>query len=246
MSDPQPFSWVCPFCHQGATISYFHNMETAYQEINIATAHGPHAVSLRVIVCPNPDCLEFTFETSLLARVEGKLIVVKKWSLIPASNARVFPDYIPQAIREDYVEACAIREPSPKASSTLARRCLQGMIRDFFGVTNTNLAGAIDEIKENMDPTTWAAIDAVRKIGNIGAHMEKDVNLIVEVDSREAGALIKLIELLMNDWYINRYEREQQLKSVIAVAARKEELRKGSTKNEAATEPDVDLRTQGE
>ena len=31
----------------------------------------------------------------------------------------------------------------------------------------------------------WQAIDAVRSIGNIGAHMEKDINLIVDVDPEE-------------------------------------------------------------
>ena len=40
------------------------------------------------------------------------------------------------------------------------------------------------------------AIDAVRKIGNIGAHMERDINLIVDIDPNEAAILIGLIELL--------------------------------------------------
>jgi hypothetical protein len=30
------------------------------------------------------------------------------------------------------------------------------------------------------------AIDHVRKIGNIGAHMEADINVIVEVEPKEA------------------------------------------------------------
>ena len=59
--------------------------------------------------------------------------LVKRWRLIPESDAKVFPDYIPQQIREDYVEASKIKELSPKASATLSRRCLQGMIRDFWG-----------------------------------------------------------------------------------------------------------------
>jgi len=37
-----------------------------------------------------------------------------------------------------------------------------------------------------VDPLTWEAIDAVRKLGNIGAHMEKDINVIVDVDPEEA------------------------------------------------------------
>jgi hypothetical protein len=45
------------------------------------------------------------------------------------------PDYIPEQIKDDYYEACSILNLSPKASATLARRCLQGMIRDFWGIT---------------------------------------------------------------------------------------------------------------
>ncbi|WP_372445280.1 hypothetical protein [Clostridium estertheticum] len=44
-----------------------------------------------------------------------------------------------------------------------------------------------------MDPLTWEAIDAVRTIGNIGAHMEKDINQIVDVESSEAALLIETL-----------------------------------------------------
>jgi hypothetical protein len=40
------------------------------------------------------------------------------------------------------------------------------------------------------------AIDIVRNIGNIGAHMEADINVIVDVDPDEAQTLIELIETL--------------------------------------------------
>ena len=60
-----------------------------------------------------------------------------------------------------------------------------------------------------MTPESVEAIDHVRTIGNIGAHMEKDIDLIIEVDPGEAQALIELIELLFEEWYVAKYEREQ-------------------------------------
>lgn len=66
----------------------------------------------------------------------------------------------------------------------------------------------IEAIQDKVDPTTWAVIDAIRKIVNIGAHMEKDINLIIDVDSEEAQLLIGLIEMLIKDWYIVKHERE--------------------------------------
>ncbi len=53
--------------------------------------------------------------------------------------------------------------------------------------------------------------------------MEKDVNVIVDVDSDEAGLLIWLIETLLTDWYINRYERQQRMTGLVQLAERKKQ-----------------------
>jgi hypothetical protein len=144
------------------------------------------------------------------------------WNLKPQSSAKPFPDYIPAQIRQDYEEACSICQFSPKASATLSRRCLQGIIRDFWGIAKSRLIDEINELEGKIDSTTWQAIDAVRSIGNIGAHMEKDINLIVDVDPEESDLLLRLIEVLLKEWYIGRYEREKHMKKVIAAAKAKD------------------------
>lgn len=63
---------------------------------------------------------------------------------------------------------------------------------------------------------TWDSIEAVRKIGNIGAHMEKDINVIVDVDPEEAGLLIGLIESLIDDWYVTRHQRAERHSAIQA------------------------------
>jgi Domain of unknown function (DUF4145) len=155
----------------------------------------------------------------------GKLI--KKWNLIPSGIAKPFPDYIPKQILEDYNEACDIRDLSPKASATLCRRCLQGMIQDFWKVKKDTLKQQIEAIEDKVDSSDWEAIDSVRKIGNIGAHMEKDVNLIVDVEPEEAQLLIELIETLFQDWYVTREEKSARNKSLKELAAKKDAERKG-------------------
>jgi hypothetical protein len=127
------------------------------------------------------------------------------------------PGYVPKQIVGDYYEACLIKELSPKACATLARRCLQGIIRDFWGIKKSRLVDEIDELAGKIDPLTWKAIDAVRKIGNIGAHMEEDVNVIISVDPDEAAKLIWLIELVIHDWYVVRHEREERLTEIGAL-----------------------------
>ena len=113
-------------------------------------------------------------------------------------------------------------DASPKAAATLARRCLQGMIRDFWTVQGKKtLKAEIDAIKDRIDPDDWRAIDAVREVGNIGAHMEQDVNLMIDVARDEAEALIQLIELLLADWYVGRAHRQRSVLGVIEIAKTK-------------------------
>lgn len=176
----KPFPWTCPFCSHNSVVteSNFHLETTNFAIENI---HGRKIVFVIFIVCPNPECKEFTLTVSLYdaswARHEWLASnMIKEWNLIPASEAKVFPSFVPSPILNDYQEACLIKDLSPKASATLSRRCLQGMIRDFWGFKKPRLIDEIEALNDKVDPLTWKAIDAVRTIGNIGAHMEKDIN----------------------------------------------------------------------
>jgi len=147
------------------------------------------------------------------------------------------PAYIPQAIQNDYREACLIVELSPKASATLSRRCLQGMIRAFPVINGKTLFDEIQQLEEKIDHTTWEAIDSLRSIGNIGAHMEAEINVIVDVDPDEAALLIELIETLSEDWYIQRHDRAQRMSKIVAVAAEKKAEKDAGGKSVKVTTP---------
>jgi Domain of unknown function (DUF4145) len=220
------FHWTCPYCDRDTTITDSYSTDTF--SLQLHTTDGFRYFTTQLIVCPNPKCLKFVlsitmYEYSVSASGlwrKGKYL--ETWNLIPPSSAKVFPDYVPQPIRDDYVEACKIKELSPKASATLSRRCLQGMIRDFWEIKRNRLIDEIEVLKDKTDALTWEAIDAVRQIGNIGAHMEKDINVIVDVDPDEAQHLIGLVELLVKDWYITRYQRQERLKAIVQVKDTKE------------------------
>lgn len=231
------FNWTCPYCNhpQVVTNSNFFSAEGKIR--NPQAEFGPVAYSLHSVTCLNKACGRMTFGAALYKRVDyqntdgyhvGDLI--QSWFLLPESSAKPQPEYIPEAIREDYSQSCRIRDLSPKASATLARRCLQGMIRDFANIKKNRL---IDEIKalgaaiENgtapagVTPESVEAIDKVREIGNIGAHMEKDVDLIVDIEPGEAQVLIELIEMLFDEWYVGRHIRQERLARVATVSAEK-------------------------
>lgn len=180
----------------------------------------PDVVVLELSKCPNCG------KTSVSLKSHYRSTGFHFSFSFPPPNAENFPEYVPSAICDDYIEAISIVDTSPKASATLARRCLQGMIHDFWGIKEKNLNAEITALKGRVPAAQWNAIDALRKIGNIGAHMEKDINVIVDVDPDEAKALIKLIELLIDKWYIARHDEEMLLADIVSIGVRKESERK--------------------
>lgn len=238
----EPFSWTCPFCNRDATITD-ENFHSDKAILKIDNAEGERIVTCNFVVCPNPKCKRFTLEVTLGEAVYGSVTrwyqkeLLKTWQLIPQSKAQSFPDYIPKPILDDYNEACLIKDLSPKASATLSRRCLQGIIRDFWKnkVKPGKLVNEIEQIEEVVEQLTWQAIDAVRSVGNIGAHMEKDINLIVDVEPNEAELLIDLIETLLKDWYIARHDRESSLQELVKLGKDKETARKPKRNNTQKT-----------
>ena len=234
------FNWVCPFCdHHSVITDSVYRSDDFY--FGIPNSEGCRYIKSIFIVCPNPKCKRFTFAVQMAeAKVSaGKWLrgkPIKQWELIPPSRAVTFPNYVPKPILDDYEEACLIQNLSPKASATLSRRCLQGMIRDFWNIKKGRLIDEIKALEAVVDPLTWKAIDTVRKVGNIGAHMELDINLIIDVGPDEAAKLIELIELLIRDWYITRHERQERLEQIVAIAEAKVEAKKGAVPAEAAEE----------
>lgn len=222
------FHWTCPYCNHDATLRY-QDYDSGGNNFRIQNpAEGHKYLSWLYVVCPNSECRKYTlwvgisqlsYDDNDKSWEVGELI--RSWNLVPASRAKAFPDYVPKGILDDYSEACLIVDMSPKASATLSRRCLQGVIRDFWKVKPGRLLDEIEEIKERTDPLTWDAIDSVRKVGNIGAHMEKDINVIVDVDPNEAQMLIELIETLIKDWYVGREERKNRLLTIKSIADKK-------------------------
>ena len=237
------FNWTCPYCNrdQAVTTSQFHNGSFYIQ--NTESIYGEIGLDIVSICCANEQCKQLQLTCALKKAHHNQAMnqfllsdVFQDWNLLPDSIAKPQPDYIPPQIVEDYTEACRIRDLSPKASATLSRRCLQGMIRDFCEIHDTSLFKEIASLREkvivgqgvkHVHSEAVEAIDHVRLIGNIGAHMEHDVNLLIDVEPGEAQLLIELIELLFAEWYVQRETRQQKLNALKDVAHKKKQERKG-------------------
>lgn len=212
-------TFTCPYCGRAQS----------YSNANMLISYAPNdcynrqKASTDVIIyhirCSNVDCQKII--------ITGRFIISnEQFDISPQHVHKTYPDYIPKQIRDDYTEAADIIELSPKAAATLFRRCLQGMIHDFWDIHEKNLNAEISSLKEKVPLPLWNALDALRKIGNIGAHMEKDVNLIVDIDISEAKKLQKLIEMLFDKWYIAKHDEEELLNEIIDTSDKKQTERK--------------------
>src|ERR1019366_482264 len=155
-----PFNWNCPYCGRATTItSHNHGISRASIETE-ASKYGDIDLRVTATACPNEECRGLVLDAEL---VRGKYVGnsyqiterLQQFPLLPESYAKPQPDYVPRDIRETYQEACAILRLSPKASAALSRRCLQGIVRDFWSIPDNkrgNLGTELSFIKDQIDP----------------------------------------------------------------------------------------------
>ena len=225
-------NWTCPTCARHTTITgpnYFAVSQDIHCKVT-PTDRGISVVS-RLIQCPNPDCNAQCFRVSVryanfgrndyggavnFKADQSRKVGVGDFTFLP-STAQPLSAHAPTSALEDYNEAYLISTLSPKASATLARRALQAMVRDFFGVKERTLHQEILAIKDRCNPDLYDAIMGLKSIGNIGAHPEHDTSLIVAVEVGEADALLDLIHLLDREWYVARAETQARIAKVRSI-----------------------------
>jgi hypothetical protein len=115
----------------------------------------------------------------------------ERWFVYPRSAVRPVSPEVPTPLSEDYREAAAVLDLSPKASAALSRRCLQNTIRTVAGITRGSLQAEIADLIAAglVSSSLGGELDAVRNIGNFAAHPLKDTQTgdIIDVGPGEAG-----------------------------------------------------------
>lgn len=210
--------WRCPFCGTHAFITAGQQVEVA--ELSSLSRHGDAAMLVESVSCPNADCQELTISVAWGTAKRDKhdnlvglnrVFAAKTRRLTPEVALKTLSSSVPEEVATTYREAALIAPISGRASAAMARRCLQGMVRDFFNIPHNkrgNLGAELSYAKEQIDPQLWADIQAIRELGDIGAHMDKNVNQIIDVTPEEAQLLIELLETLFGDWYEARARRD--------------------------------------
>lgn len=170
--------------------------------------------SLFTMICPNPECGKMIIELAAgdpvsaykqgivgIGNIRYKLIVNPL-----ASSRPPVPKEVDEKFAVDYKEACLILKFSPKASAALSRRCLQNILREKAFVKPGDLYKEIQQVIDNnsLPSHLSASIDAIRNIGNFGAHPIKSTSTgeIVEVEVGEAEWTLDVLESLFDFYFV--------------------------------------------
>jgi hypothetical protein len=123
-------------------------------------------VQVHIYQCANIECnkLEVLIDAGFDNRMLSSNFQADSFDYAESVfSQRIFPqnqggrpelnvDEVPGDIFRDYDEACKIIQLSPRASATLARRCIQNMVRTKFGVKPDNLKREIQALRETTEP----------------------------------------------------------------------------------------------
>lgn len=232
-----PFQWNCPTCARDVVVSDESiNRQSREMATQFSADDRVVGIDMVLLQCPGKDCgapyVATRAQWGSYHRAHGyskfraeTKIGTGEFVFAPATAAPLSA-HVPRPVRDDYNEAYLIRTMSPKASATLSRRALQGMIRDRWGVTRHRLHDEILAIREHCDSDLYDAMMALKSIGNIGAHPEMDAAVIVDIQEGEAEELLKLLKLLDNEWYVARAKRLATIQAVKSLNEQKQADRK--------------------
>lgn len=153
-------SFHCPFCRVYA--------EQVWSRLAIVVAAGAIPTDVRRSTCNN--CKEHTYwlMDSGTPPSKARLLWPIGSPLAPAPHVDM-----PDEPREDYEEARAILERSPRGAAALLRLAVQKLMVSL-GQKGDNINGDIAAlVKEGLSPGVQQALDTLRVTGNNAVHLEK-------------------------------------------------------------------------
>ena len=198
----------CPYC-----LDSFHpSFKNAYIESH------PANWELKEAICPScHQQILFLDEFEILVGPAGgraRRSMGEDRMIRPQHTARspLSPDVLKE-YSDDYLEACAVLDTSPKASAALSRRCLQNILRNKAGIESKNLYEEIEQVIPKLPSTLGQSLNYVRIVGNFAAHPIKSTstNEIIDVEPGEAEWSLSVLEELFDYYFTKPAIQERKL-----------------------------------
>jgi Domain of unknown function (DUF4145) len=213
---------ICPHCHNAFTGT---KMGSYVGE----DADGNWAVT--GMLCPTQTCRRFILSLERgKPRYYGNSPRIESFEPFEPKLIRPevilpgpIPDDTPAEIASDYKEASMVLAFSTNASAALSRRCLQHILRKRSAedVEDFKEGRLFDEIEQVVNSKTLPStinkeLHAVRVVGNLAAHPTQDTmtGLIVPVDPKEAKLTLRVIDKLLDYYYVQIPDSTQTIKDL--------------------------------
>lgn len=181
----------------------------------------PHGAiwSVRFLLCP--ECEEIVIDLLLMSPLPGhqseSQSAVRIW---PTLATRPVPQEVDPRYADDYKDAVAILNISPKASAALARRLVQDVIREKAGIKKATLDAEITELIASGQLPSWLStnVDSIRAVGNFAAHPIKSTNTgeVVDVEPGEAEFLLDVLEDMFDFYFVQPAKAQKHLSGINA------------------------------
>ena len=212
---------TCPHCGRALR---FRKPESGAAEAFFTIESSGSSGYVTVSVCPScrESIIAFHYSAELETRGGFPAITERHMLLFPRHRSdRSAPGEVPEGVAEDYNEAVAVLDDSPKASAALSRRCLQALLREKGGTKSKDLSGQIDEVLGKLPRPIAEEVDAVRHIGNFSAHATKSQSTgeIVAVEPGEAEWTLEVLDALFDWYYVQPQKQEARREALNAKLA---------------------------
>ncbi|WP_105965029.1 DUF4145 domain-containing protein [Apilactobacillus micheneri] len=225
-------SFDCPFCKKSFPLinDTFSVTHIAFSNGMTKSFQGPFPLGYKVGTFKNetnsinfimykcPSCKRTSFEMIGIGTDFGEN---NKFNIYPKNDGRKnYPEFVNPYIRNDYEEAYSILELSPKSSATLSRRIIEEILLDFYGLSKGTLFNKIQKLESKNEAINITnELNAIRQVGNIGAHFNLDSNKIPnDVSTEEAKLLLQVVEDIIDETYIRKHDVDSRKTSIQELA----------------------------
>jgi hypothetical protein len=208
---------ICPHCTVGVRLpisgssEVYHVQHKSEKRWGYDIAHGfcPECSQLIVLIRHGSY-----WEQDIGGETSRELFPREEEVIYPRRRAKPLPSDVPARYRDDFSEAFACLDVSPKASAAVSRRVLQDVLENHYSIGRGSLASEIEAFiaRSDVPPYLSEQVDAVRNIGNFAAHPLKSTcsGEILDVEPGEAEWLIGTLEALFDFAFVQPERLKQQ------------------------------------
>lgn len=211
----------CPTCSQNTPDAWKKLIVSRAGVTTKYTLEAPHLhyVQFDWMHCANPECRQLivrghSTQTRLTSGVPEE--TTETWFAHPRRASRPLDPLVSQKapeLADDYAEASAILDISPRMSAVLSRGILADLLERHAGLDDYNLSDRVDKFRaDTRHPSMLREhMHHFREIADFGAHTQRnDQDQIIEVDRDGAEWMLDYLERLF-DYFIVSPEKDREI-----------------------------------